>query len=84
MNIAVIGLGSMGRRRLRILKNRAEGHELHGIDTRQDRLIQVKSEIGSAPFPRSPETLRALAAYRGSVAGTKYAESFMLLRELVP
>ncbi len=41
-----------------------------------------ESEIGEHPFPRSEESIGALAMYRGSVAGCKYAESFMLLREI--
>ncbi len=40
------------------------------------------SEVGKHPFPRSPETLRALAAYRGSLAHMKQAEAFCLLKEL--
>ncbi len=39
-------------------------------------------EMGAAPFPRSAHTLRALAAYRGAVAGTLAAEAFMVLREI--
>jgi N-acetylglucosamine malate deacetylase 1 len=40
-------------------------------------------EMAAAPFPRSAETIRALAAYRGSVAGTVAAEAFMVLREII-
>jgi hypothetical protein len=39
------------------------------------------SELGEFPFPRSFETIRALAALRGSTAGCKAAEAFQLLRE---
>jgi N-acetylglucosamine malate deacetylase 1 len=41
-----------------------------------------KSEIGEHPFPRSVENLKALATYRGATAGVKYAESFMVLKEI--
>ena len=41
-----------------------------------------ESEIGLHPFPRSEANIEALAMYRGSIAGFKYAESFMLLREI--
>lgn len=40
-----------------------------------------ESEIGKHPFPRSPENIKALATFRGSMANVKYAEAFMLLRE---
>jgi N-acetylglucosamine malate deacetylase 1 len=52
-----------------------------------DRKIEIMSlfagEMAAAPFPRSPESIRALAAYRGAVAGSMAAEAFMLLREIV-
>lgn len=41
------------------------------------------SELGTAPFPRSIETIHALATYRGSVAGTTAAEAFMVLKEII-
>lgn len=40
-----------------------------------------KSEIGAFPFPRSIRALRALAEFRGTTAGFKLAEAFVLLRE---
>ena len=52
-----------------------------------DRKIEImglfSGEMGVAPFPRSAETIRALATYRGSVAGTVAAEAFMVLREII-
>ena len=41
------------------------------------------SESAVSPHPRSPEALLALAEYRGSNVGVKYAEAFMLLREVI-
>lgn len=46
-------------------------------------IMQVfESEIGEHPFPRSLRNLEALATLRGATAGCKYAESFMLLKEI--
>lgn len=42
-----------------------------------------KSESAKYPHPRSPESLSALAQHRGSNVGMKYAEAFMLLREVL-
>jgi len=42
-----------------------------------------ESEIGIHPFPRSEETIESLAKVRGAQAGCKYAESFMLLKEIL-
>ena len=41
-----------------------------------------KSEIKKHPFPRSERSIRALATFRGSSSGCKFAESFMLLKEI--
>jgi len=41
-----------------------------------------ESELGQVPFPRSIENIEALCKYRGSISGCKYAESFMLLKEI--
>ena len=46
------------------------------------RLMQIyQSEIGSPPFPRSIEVVKALATFRGATAGYNAAEAFELLRE---
>lgn len=39
------------------------------------------SELGTFPFPRSHEAIRALAILRGAASGFKAAEAFELLRE---
>ena len=52
-----------------------------------DKKIQImniyKSEINKHPFPRSKKNIMALAAFRGATCGLNYAESFMLLKEIV-
>jgi LmbE family N-acetylglucosaminyl deacetylase len=40
-----------------------------------------QSELGTFPFPRSVEAIRALAAVRGVASGFVAAEAFQLLRE---
>ncbi len=42
-----------------------------------------KSEIKEAPFPRSKENILALALNRGCMCNCKYAEAFMLLKEII-
>jgi LmbE family N-acetylglucosaminyl deacetylase len=39
------------------------------------------TELGTFPFPRSHEAIRALATLRGAASGFKAAEAFELLRE---
>ena len=41
-----------------------------------------KSELKNFPFPRSIESIDALAKYRGSQIGKKAAESFELLKNI--
>ena len=41
-----------------------------------------KSEIQPEPLPRSLSAIRALARFRGATIGVKYAEAFMLIREI--
>ena len=38
------------------------------------------SEIGEHPFPRSIENIYAIAKFRGTVAGVKFAEAFQLVK----
>jgi len=42
-----------------------------------------ESEIAEHPFPRSERNIRALSTLRGATAGCEYAESFVLLKEIV-
>lgn len=52
------------------------------ISAKIDGMACYRSESALSPHPRSPEALIALAEYRGSSVGVKYAEAFMLLREI--
>jgi LmbE family N-acetylglucosaminyl deacetylase len=42
-----------------------------------------KKELQDHPFPRSISNIRALATYRGAIAGCKYAESFILIKKII-
>lgn len=47
------------------------------------RVLQIyEDETKPPPFPRSLENVKALATGRGTVAGVRYAEAFMILREI--
>ncbi|MFA5339650.1 MAG: PIG-L deacetylase family protein [Candidatus Omnitrophota bacterium] len=41
-----------------------------------------KGEMKRHPFPRSEKNIEALALFRGASAGVKYAEAFMILKEI--
>lgn len=46
MNICVIGLGSMGKRRIRLLKKRNPEYTIIGIENNADRVESVSKEFG--------------------------------------
>ena len=41
------------------------------------------TEMGIHPFPRSVDSIRALATMRGAMAGVTYAEAFKVLKEII-
>lgn len=51
------------------------------LEQKLNAMATYRSEMGSFPFPRSTEALRALAAVRGAASGFSAAEAFQLLRE---
>ena len=53
------------------------------IDKKCQIMSIYESECRDHPFPRSVETIRSLAKVRGAAAGVNYAESFMLLKDIV-
>lgn len=50
MNIAIVGLGSMGKRRIRLLKQYFKNVHIFGIDLRDDRRIEVANQFGISTF----------------------------------
>jgi len=52
------------------------------IDRKLEIMSLYRTELQDYPLPRSLDSMRALARYRGSTIGTEYAESFMLVREV--
>jgi len=53
------------------------------LDKKLEIIDVYKSEIGEHTFPRSKRNLVSLATIRGATSGYEYAESFMLLREII-
>lgn len=53
------------------------------IETKIEAMRAYKSEIRPCPSSRSIEMIEILARKRGSEAGIKFAEAFMLIREIV-
>jgi len=53
------------------------------IDKKKEALEIYKSEVKDFPHPRSLEMIEVLAKKRGSESGLKYAEAFMLIREII-
>jgi LmbE family N-acetylglucosaminyl deacetylase len=53
------------------------------LDRKMKALDAYKDEMRIFPHPRSPEALRALAAWRGASAGVTAAEAFVLVRRTI-
>lgn len=58
MNIVVIGLGSMGKRRIRLLTKHFS-HTIAGVDTREDRRSFCEETYQIATFPSLTEAISA-------------------------
>ena len=52
------------------------------IDDKLSIMSIYNSEVMEYPLPRSLDSIKALARYRGSQIGVEYAEAFYLLREV--
>ena len=50
MRFLVIGLGSMGKRRIRLLKKINDNYEIFGIDNNKERREKAKVEYGIKVF----------------------------------
>jgi len=53
------------------------------LDQKIEIMKLYETELMEEPYPRSLNSIEALARYRGSRAGVKYAEAFMLLYEKI-
>ena len=50
------------------------------IDQKIDLMKIYSSEISEHPFPRSVDNIKALATFRGAIAGVNYAEAFQIVK----
>ncbi|GAH49951.1 unnamed protein product [marine sediment metagenome] len=53
------------------------------INLKKDAMKAYKSELKQYPHPRSLEIIEALAKKRGSEVGLNFAESFVMIREIM-
>lgn len=53
------------------------------LEKKLDVMKIFESEVLPHPFPRSLDSIRALAVYRGGQAGCAAAESFMVIKEII-
>lgn len=52
------------------------------LDEKLRIMSLYESEVHEFPLPRSLDSIRALARYRGATIGAQFAEAFMLVREV--
>jgi len=58
MNIVVIGLGSMGRRRIRLIKQYNDSYKIIGVDLNKERRIASESEFGIETIDSLEEAIK--------------------------
>ena len=86
MKVLIIGLGSMGKRRARLLRGLEPDVALYGVDLSQERREQAES-LGIRAFPSLPEALAAVrpdAALVCTAPATHHTIIRSLLEESVP
>ena len=59
MKVVVIGLGSMGRRRIRLMQAMPDGFEIVGVNRSAERRTQVEKELGIRTFATLAEAIDA-------------------------
>ena len=59
MKVVVIGLGSMGRRRIRLMQAMPDGFEIVGVNRSAERRAQVEKELGIRAFATLAEAIDA-------------------------
>ncbi|MCI9385463.1 MAG: PIG-L family deacetylase [Lachnospiraceae bacterium] len=52
------------------------------MDKKIEALSIYDTELGDVPFPRSIDTIKSLAAVRGTQAGVLFAEAFRVIKEI--
>lgn len=53
------------------------------LEMKKKAMLLYKNEVEKHPFPRSIESIEALACIRGSEAGVNYAEGFQLIKAII-
>lgn len=61
MNILVVGLGSMGKRRIRLLKKYFQDERVYGTDSLAERRESVENEFGITTYPDMQSALENAA-----------------------
>ena len=58
MNVVVIGLGSMGKRRIRILRELRADARIYGVDAKKERRVECKTSYGISTYKSMADCLR--------------------------
>ena len=82
MNIAIIGLGSMGKRRLRLLRQYDKTFKIYGIESNIERAKQVSYELGIEVYS-SIEEISRIVDLDGAFVCTSPLSHCSIINELV-
>ena len=81
-SVIVIGLGSMGCRRIRLLKRLCPGIQIGGIDVQQERRKRAEQEFDIPTFLSINDAVLALAPFAGFVC-TSPLSHYQIIMELL-
>lgn len=82
MNIIVIGLGSMGKRRIRLMKQYDSSLKIFGVDTNEERTSSVKNEYGIETYSSIKEVCASHKIDAGFVCTAPLAHK-AIIEELI-
>ena len=81
MKVVVIGLGSMGKRRIRLMKQHGMVDEIYGIDSRSDRRSEVEANYDIRTFSGLSEALAFDSEICGALVCTAPLSHAMIIRQ---
>ena len=81
MKIVVIGLGSMGKRRIRLTKQLGIAEAIYGVDSRSDRREETENTYGIQTFTSVDEALRVDPHIDGAFVCTSPLSHAAIIRD---
>lgn len=83
MKAIVVGLGSMGKRRIRLLQKFSQIEQILGVDSREDRRVEVEEKFGCPTFTSIADAAAQCSEGDCSLVCTSPLSHNAIIRELL-